>query len=131
VRFDYKNRYDQCGLLLRLDAGNWIKLSTELETSKLSMLGSVVTNLGYSDWATTELDYVPREMWYRFSKRGADLLLQCSDNGRSWRQLRIAHIHAPSATIQGGIYACSPTDGRFNCTFTTLEIGENLWTPDS
>ena len=129
VRFQYENRFDQCGLLLRLDAKNWIKLSTELETPDLSMLGSVVTNLGYSDWATTELDYIPREMWYHISKQGADVLLQASPDGRSWRQLRIAHIHPTSTVIQAGIYACTPTDGRFTCTFTGLEISENLWFP--
>lgn len=129
VRFRYENRYDQCGLLLRLDAENWIKLSLEYETPQLGMLGSVVTNLGYSDWATTELDYVPREMWYRVSKSGADVLLQSSDDGETWRQLRIARFLAPSQKVKAGLYACSPSDGRFSCTFTGLEIGCSPWGP--
>lgn len=127
VRFQPKNRFDQCGLLLRLDADNWIKLSTEYETPKLSMLGSVVTNLGYSDWATTELDSDPGQMWYRISKSGPDFLLQASDDGRKWQQLRVTHLLAPFDTIQAGLYACSPVDGRFSCTFSYLSIDENTW----
>ena len=127
VRFTPQNRYDQCGLLLRLDAENWIKLSTEYETTRLSMLGSVVTNLGYSDWATTELDGDPGHMWYRVFKNGSDFLLQASNDGQEWQQLRIAHLHAPCDAMQAGIYACSPMDGRFTCTFDQLLIDENSW----
>ena len=127
VRFTFKNRYDQCGLLLRLDTENWIKFSTEYETPQLSMLGSVVTNLGYSDWATTELDGDPGQMWYRISKNGPDFLLQASNDGRKWQQQRVAHLHAPCETIQAGLYACTPVDGRFSCTFDYLLIDENNW----
>jgi len=42
-------QYDQCGLMVRVDAENWIKVSTEAETEAFSRLGSVVTNLGYSE----------------------------------------------------------------------------------
>lgn len=129
VRFQPQNRYDQCGLLVRLDEQNWIKLSLEYETAELSMLGSVVTNLGYSDWATTEVDSAAQEMWYRISKNGADFFLQASSDGQAWQQLRITHLLAPFDAIQAGPYACSPRDGSFNCTFTSLVIADNQWKP--
>ena len=34
-----------------LDSENWLKASIEYENEKISHLGSVVTNNGYSDWA--------------------------------------------------------------------------------
>ena len=41
--------YDQAGVMVRIDEENWIKSSLEWENSEYSRLGSVVTNLGYSD----------------------------------------------------------------------------------
>ena len=49
VTYLYRALYDQCGLMVRADAQNWIKLSVEKEQSTNNRLGSVVTNLGYSD----------------------------------------------------------------------------------
>ena len=49
------HRFDQCGVVVYLDSENWIKGSIEYENEKFQHLGSVVTNHGYSDWATTEI----------------------------------------------------------------------------
>ena len=47
------HRFDQCGIVLYLDSDNWLKGSVEYENEEFQHLGSVVTNNGYSDWATT------------------------------------------------------------------------------
>jgi len=127
VQFHPKNQYDQCGLFLRLDQDNWIKASTEYINPQISELGSVVTNLGHSDWATAEISSDIQHMWYRISRRGSDFLLQNSNDGRNWRQLRITHLHTAADTLQVGIYACSPKNGRFQCTFEQINITENQW----
>ncbi len=49
------HRFDQCGIVIYLDSNNWLKASVEYENDKFQHLGSVVTNNGYSDWATTEI----------------------------------------------------------------------------
>ena len=49
------HRFDQCGVVLYLDSENWLKGSIEYENERFAHLGSVVTNHGYSDWATTEI----------------------------------------------------------------------------
>ena len=38
-----------------LNSDNWFKASIEYEDEKIQRLGSVVTNHGYSDWATTDI----------------------------------------------------------------------------
>lgn len=55
LTFNYKQRFDQCGLIIFIDEENWFKVSIEYENAEFSRLGSVVTNLGYSDWATTDI----------------------------------------------------------------------------
>ena len=113
--------------MIRLDAENWIKASTEYENKTVSRLGSVVTNLGYSDWATQDISSSIREMWYRAGKRGQDFLIESSFNGREWHQLRIAHLHAPIAQVQAGVYACSPIGSDFRCKFHWLAVSKNRW----
>ena len=49
------HRFDQCGVVMYLDSENWLKASVEYENEEFQHLGSVVTNNGYSDWATTEI----------------------------------------------------------------------------
>jgi regulation of enolase protein 1 (concanavalin A-like superfamily) len=127
VAFRPQNAYDQCGLFVRCDEENWIKVSAEYENPHLSRLGSVVTNLGYSDWATTDIKPDIRHMWYRISKRRNDFLLQNSYDGQTWLQMRITHLHMPFSSLKVGVYACSPTEGRFSCTFNQLVIEENTW----
>ena len=72
------HRFDQCGIVMYLDAENWLKASVEYENEKFQHLGSVVTNHGYSDWATTEIDADVKTMWYRLSRREDDFLVECS-----------------------------------------------------
>lgn len=127
VKFQPQNEYDQCGLIVRIDAENWIKVSAEYINPQLTQLGSVVTNLGYSDWATTEISPEIQRISYRISRRGPDFLLQNSYDGKTWAQMRITHLHAAPKSLQAGIYACSPKNGRFQCTFTHLTIDNNQW----
>lgn len=53
--FESKHRFDQCGVVMYLDSENWLKGSIEYENEAFQHLGSVATNHGYSDWATTEI----------------------------------------------------------------------------
>lgn len=132
VEFQPCQRYDQCGLMVRIDPMNWIKVSTEYENQNTSRLGSVVTNLGYSDWATQDIASIYHEMWYRISKRGNDFLLEHSYDGLMWHQLRITHLHKPAEVYAIGVYACSPTGRDFWCRFKSLTISDNEWqVPDT
>jgi uncharacterized protein len=127
VEFRPQEKYDQCGLMVRLDNQNWIKISTEYEDEHCSRLGSVVTNLGFSDWATQDIPSSHHEMWYRISKNGSDFLLENSYDGQNWLQLRVTHLHQAFEQLEIGVYACSPIGKDFWCKFTSLEITPNEW----
>ena len=127
VEFHPRTKYDQCGLMIRIDSQNWIKVSTEYENEQVSRLGSVVTNDGYSDWATQDIMSNPQAMWYRISKRDRDFLLENSSDGQVWFQMRITHLHKEADDYEIGVYACSPIGKDFQCCFKTLAISDNLW----
>ena len=140
--YTYQTRYDQCGLLVYVDSDNWFKASVEYENERISRLGSVVTNDGYSDWATTDIP-TPASMWYRLSRRGPDFLIESSADGLAFAQMRIFHLRCLGETteemgkldppapaeqaIRFGLYACSPLDSSFEARFDGLVLEPCRW----
>lgn len=121
------HRFDQCGIVMYLDSENWLKGSIEYENSKFQHLGSVVTNHGYSDWATTAIDASIKSMWYRLSRREDDYCIECSTDGIVFTQMRICHMFKGDGKITFGIYACSPEDSSFKAVFSHMQILECQW----
>ena len=143
VSFEYQARFDQSGLIIYLNRNNWFKTSIEYENHNTSRLGSVVTNFGYSDWATTDIA-TTTAIWYRLSRRGADFLIESSPDGSNFQQMRIFHLHSlgetslemgkldppapPAQPIQFGFYACSPLNSSFEARFSKFKLEKCLWT---
>jgi len=140
--FEYRARFDQCGFIIYLNSDNWFKAAIEYENGAFSRLGSVVTNNGYSDWATTDIP-TPTSMWYRLSRRGPDFLIESSHKGVDYKQMRIFHLHCLGETsvemgrlnppapaerpIQFGLYACSPLNSSFEVRFDNIKLDHCLW----
>lgn len=127
TEFNSKRRFDQCGIVMYLNSENWLKASIEYENNEYQRLGSVVTNKGYSDWATTDIEASIKSMWYRLSRRESDYCIECSTDGIDFKQMRICHMFEGADEIQFGIYACSPENSSFEATFSNLEITECKW----
>ncbi len=125
--FESNHRFDQCGVVVYLDSENWIKGSIEFENDEFQHLGSVVTNNGYSDWATTEIPANIKSMWYRLSRRGSDFCIECSVDGTKFQQMRICHMFNVGEEVSFGIYACSPENSSFKAVFSDFEITECQW----
>ena len=127
TEFESNHRFDQCGVVMYLDSENWFKCSIEYENEDFQHLGSVVTNNGYSDWATTVIDASIKSMWYRFSRREDDYCIESSIDGIHYSQMRIFHMWKGNGAIQFGICACSPENSSFKATFTNMEITDCKW----
>ena len=125
--FESKHRFDQCGIVMYLDSDNWLKGSIEYENERFQHLGSVVTNHGYSDWATTEIDAGIKSMWYRLSRRKDDYCIECSEDGLVFKQMRVCHMWKGAGIIRFGVYACSPENSSFKAVFTNMELSECKW----
>jgi regulation of enolase protein 1 (concanavalin A-like superfamily) len=141
--FQYAKQFDQCGIILFLDENNWFKASIEHEENAQVRLGSVVTNSGYSDWATTDIEPV-EQMYYRLSRRGPDFLLEHSVDGQQYNQMRVFHMMSlgkttqqmgqtdppidPQTAVKFGIYACSPGESSFTARFDQLTCTPCIWT---
>lgn len=142
VDFKYKSQFDQCGLVIYLNSDNWFKVSLEYECEQYSYLGGVVTNNGYSDWSTSEIEN-KNTIWFRLSRRGPDFLMEYSIDGKKYSQMRIFHLHLlgetteemgaanpplkPKKEISFGISACSPLDTSFKAEFTNMKLENCIW----
>lgn len=130
VKTEFKeshHRFDQCGVVMYLDSENWLKASVEYENESFQHLGSVVTNHGYSDWATTEIPAHVKTVWYRLSRREDDFCIESSEDGRIFKQMRVCHLHEAKEAVRFGIYACSPEASSFRAVFTDMEMTECKW----
>ena len=121
------HRFDQCGIVRYLDSDNWLKASLEYENNQIQRLGSVVTNNGYSDWASTDVDASVKTIWFRFSRREDDFCVENSFDGVSFKQMRICHMFNAGKEICFGLYACSPENSSFKAVFTDMELTECKW----
>ena len=125
--FDTKVRYDQSGIVMYLDSDNWLKASMEFENDQIQRLGSVVTNNGYSDWSSVDVDASVKSIWFRFSRREDEFCIENSVDGVNFKQMRICDMFHAKEKINFGIYACSAEDSSFKATFTDMEITECKW----
>jgi len=127
VSFEYKELFDQCGIGIYQDSENWAKCCIEYNNNNSMWLGSVVTNSGYSDWATQDIGTDIKSIWYRLSRRKSDFLFEYSLDGKNFKQMRIFHLHKGAEKINFGLLACSPSQSSFEAKFTDLKIDDCLW----
>ena len=125
TEFDSRVRFDQSGVVMYLNSENWLKASVEYENERIQRLGCVVTNLGYSDWSSVDIDAAIRSVWFRLSRRESDFCVECSYDGRLFQQMRICHMFCAVDTVQFGVYACSPENSSFRAVFTEFETSDS------
>jgi regulation of enolase protein 1 (concanavalin A-like superfamily) len=120
----YEALYDQAGVMIRLDAGNWIKAGVEY-TDGLPHFSAVVTR-DFSDWSVLPTT-LTGPVWFRLTKLGAAIRIQYSTDGQSFRMLRLAYF-PDSTQTQVGLMCCSPEREGFEAEFSELRIGEPIRT---
>ncbi|MDE6925057.1 MAG: DUF1349 domain-containing protein [Acetatifactor sp.] len=125
--FESKHRYDQCGIVMYLGSEDWLKASVEYENEEIQRLGTVVTNNGYSDWSSTDINASIKSMWFRLSRRENDFCVENSTDGVKYEQMRICHMFNVAETVSFGIYACSAEDSSFKSVFTNMEVTDCKW----
>ena len=124
VCYTPQHQFDQAGLIVYFTEDYWVKCSVEREDAKPYNLGSVVTNEGYSDWATQPFRKQTVDMEFMIKHLRTDFEVYCRETREAeWQQLRISRLNLPlDAVFHVGIYACSPKVGGFEASFDSIEI---------
>lgn len=117
----YEHLYDQAGLMLRVDAKNWIK--TGIEYTDGLMHFSVVVTREVSDWSVIPLpDATPADrLRVRLTRHDDAVRVQYSINDAPWQMARLAPFTAADAKV--GVMACSPQRAGFEASFKDIAVG--------
>lgn len=103
---DYDSRFDQAGLLVRVDEQTWVKAGVE-HSDGAPQVGAVVTR-GVSDWSVAPVpEWSGRRVTVRVSRRDDALTVRARVELEPWRLVRVAPL-APDAVASAGPYCCAP-----------------------
>ncbi|MBQ7310945.1 MAG: DUF1349 domain-containing protein [Alistipes sp.] len=116
---DYKVRFDQAGLMLRIDKENYIKAGIEFVDGKYN-LSTVVTH-HTSDWSVIELDKPVDFVWIKAVRRLDAVEIFYSFDDKKYTMMRNCWLEDNSPVMVGMMAAC-PDGNGFKATFTNFEI---------
>jgi uncharacterized protein len=118
VNGNYAALYDQAGLMVRVNAENWMKCGTEFFDGKRH--ASVVFTREYSDWSTMPDLTESGPVWWRALRKGESIETLCSLDGKTFTSVRQGYF--PASTAEVGIMCCAPEGPGFDAEFDRLSL---------
>ena len=115
VRGRYAAPRDQAGLMLRIDARNWLKFGVEFVRGQVQV--SAVATREVSDESLLPLPDSPPVVWLRLLRRNEGVELFFSRDGAAYARVRIAYF-PPGASVMAGMMAAAPEGADFQARFT-------------
>lgn len=119
VSGDYKVRFDQAGMMIRLDHENYIKTGIEFVDGKYN-LSTVVTHTT-SDWSVIELDRPVDFIWIKAVRRLDAIEIFYSFDDKEYKMMRNAWI-AANHPVKIGMFAACPDGDGFKARFSDFRV---------
>lgn len=116
---DYKVRFDQAGLMIRIDHENYIKTGIEFVDGKFN-LSTVVTH-NTSDWSVIALDRTVEQIWIKAVRRIDAIEIFYSYDDKEYFMMRNAWLEA-YRPVKIGMYAACPDGNGFDVTFSDFKV---------
>lgn len=116
---DYKARFDQMGLMLRVDAQNYIKAGVEFVDGKFN-LNTVVTHKT-SDWSVITLEKAPPFVWIKAVRRLDAVEVFYSFDDKEYIMMRNAYLQ-DNTPVQVGLMAACPDGNGFKAIFENFTV---------
>jgi uncharacterized protein len=122
VSGDYRELYDQAGLMLRVDERHWIKAGIELVGGRRTL--SVVVTRERSDWSTVPAFEAPDPVRLRLSRHGTAVRVEWSPaDAERYAMLRLAYLPTGEAPSLVGPMCCSPERAGFVARLCDFRLG--------
>ena len=116
---DYRERYDQAGMMIRIDHENYIKTGIEYVDGKYN-LSAVVTH-HTSDWSVITLDRAVPFVWIKAVRRLDAVEIYYSFDDKAYTLMRIAWLQ-DNTPVQVGLMAASPDGQGFQASFEHFQV---------
>ena len=123
--FQFRNAFDQCGMIVYEGERRKAICGTECRDAFTTCLKCIVYHDEKGDISKRDIGSLISVMYYRVWYRGGAVRIQYSFTGSRYSDLREFWIDPESEkTISIGIYACSPANSWFDCTFSGMTLDE-------
>jgi regulation of enolase protein 1 (concanavalin A-like superfamily) len=120
--FDKAVESAQCGIMIKSDKKNWIKVGMLTTDPNAIKIGVVVANNGYCDWSSVNLNNDVNTVYFKIMRRESNFVIYYACQDEKFEQIRV--INHPNMTdiVEAGAYACSPKDEGFDCILEEIAI---------
>ncbi|MNS71084.1 hypothetical protein D3C72_1044400 [compost metagenome] len=116
---NYIARFDQMGLMIRIDEKNYIKTGVEFVDGKFNV--STVVTHDKSDWSVTTLDKVPPFIWIKAVRRLDAVEIFYSFDDKNYIMTRNAPLQ-DNTPVMVGLMAASPDGKGFEAKFENFTV---------
>jgi regulation of enolase protein 1 (concanavalin A-like superfamily) len=118
---DYRELYDQAGLMVRIDERHWLKAGIELAAGRRML--SVVVTREFSDWSATPLPVEAEWLRLRLTRHGSAIRAEWAADAAEpkFEMLRLAYM--PEGAAMVGPMCCSPERAGFEARFKNFRTG--------
>lgn len=117
----YRELYDQAGLMIRLDEKNWIK--TGIEYVKGVQNVSAVVTREVSDWSVVPRQDSPAAVWLTLLRKGDYVEIKYSFDNKDFKMLRLAYFPpTPGRSVQIGLMCAAPDGKGFPVEFEDFTV---------
>jgi regulation of enolase protein 1 (concanavalin A-like superfamily) len=111
---EYKDLYDQAGLMIRQNQTVWLKSGIEFVNGVQQ--ASVVVTRDYSDWSVVPLPENPEWIILRLKRNAEAVEVEYSLDGDRYTLLRLAYL-STQEKLQVGLMCASPDGEGFSVAF--------------
>ena len=115
----YATQYDQAGLMVRIDAENWMRCGTEFIDGK--RYASVVFTRTYSDGSTLPDLSESEPIWWRLVRKNDSIETFCSLDGDKFMSVRMGYFPT-QRTVEVGLMCAAPSGPGFDASFRALKL---------
>jgi regulation of enolase protein 1 (concanavalin A-like superfamily) len=116
---EYAAQYDQAGLMVRLDAENWVKCGAEFVDG--AQQGSIVFTRLFSDWSSLPGLARKEPVWWRVVRKRDSLEVLHSSDGERFVSARLGYL-PPAANANVGVMCAAPEGQGFDSIFDRLKL---------
>lgn len=115
----YKTRFDQMGMMLRVDEKHWIKTGIEYVDGKYNF-STVVTD-NKSSWSVIQLSEQPSSVWIKVVRRLDAVEIFYSLDGKNYTMSNLSYLKS-GVPVKVGMMAASPDGDGFKAIFEEFSI---------
>ena len=119
VSGDYKSRFDQAGMMIRINQENYVKCGIEFVDGKFN-LSTVVTH-HTSDWSVIQLDKTVNFIWIKAVRKLDAIEIFYSYDDKQYTMMRTLWMQ-DNTPVEVGLMAASPDGNGFKAKFENFKV---------